>query len=503
MAKHDRIFPRLMIAMVRAGETGGFLDDALERIATNLEKDAALRGKIKSALTYPVIVLAFSGLMITAVLVFIVPIFEKMFKQLGGQLPLPTRIIVGISHALLWLGPLVAIIAVVMTLWIKAALRGSPAFRLKFDRLKLRVPVFGNLLSKMAISRFSRNLGTLLGVGVPVMQSLDVVGETTGNAVITEAMIDVQDSVRQGRTISGPARLEPVLPGHGHPDDRGRRGERPDQRDARQDRRLLRPRSRSGGRGTDRRDRTDHGAAHGRHRRLDGRLPLPADVLHLQPHPGCELMTAAPTPQISVSPGTGRTTWTPVPVVARSGDPAGVLITPESPRRLTMIGKLQKMRQDREEGDRGFTLIELLVVVVIIGVLIAIAIPLYLNYRKGAENKSAASDLRGGISTLEQCYTDSNSTYPTGIDRQRATPPRPDVTCSTSGAVINLSSGNALTYCPPTGDCSGAGYIHHVDPHGTNGVYYCYASAAGGSVTTESTANCTAKSGYATRRLCP
>ena len=91
---------------MRAGETGGFLDDALERIATNLEKDAALRGKVKSALTYPVLVLCFSVLMIAGVLIFIVPVFEKMFKSLGGSLPLPTQIIVNISHALLWLGPL-------------------------------------------------------------------------------------------------------------------------------------------------------------------------------------------------------------------------------------------------------------------------------------------------------------------------------------------------------------------------------------------------------------
>ncbi len=212
MAKHDRVFPLLMVAMIRAGETGGFLDDALERIAVNLEKDAALRGKIKSALTYPIIVLAFSFFMIAAVLIFIVPIFEKMFKQLGGQLPLPTRIIVNISHALIWLGPLMIIVIVLATLWTKAALRGSPAFRLKFDIFKLKIPVFGNLLSKMAISRFSRNLGTLLGVGVPVMQALDVVGDTTGNAVITAAMADVKDSVRQGRTISEPLSQNAFFP---------------------------------------------------------------------------------------------------------------------------------------------------------------------------------------------------------------------------------------------------------------------------------------------------
>ncbi len=114
-AKHSKVFPALMIAMVRAGETGGFLDDALERIATNFEKDAALRGKVKSALTYPVLVLSFSVLMIAGVLIFIVPVFEKMFKSLGGKLPLPTQIIVNVSHALLWLGPLLIIAGIVIT----------------------------------------------------------------------------------------------------------------------------------------------------------------------------------------------------------------------------------------------------------------------------------------------------------------------------------------------------------------------------------------------------
>jgi type IV pilus assembly protein PilC len=212
MSKHHKVFPPLMVAMILAGETGGFLDEALERIADNLEKDAALRGKIKSALTYPVIVLLFSGIMITAVLVFIVPIFEKMFKQLGGKLPLPTQIIVSASHALAWLGPLLIIFGIAATAAVKQVLRTNSGFRLRFDRFKLRIPVFGNLLTKMAISRFSRNLGTLLGVGVPIMQALDVVGGTTGNAVISNAMIDVQDAVRQGQTMTGPLSRHPIFP---------------------------------------------------------------------------------------------------------------------------------------------------------------------------------------------------------------------------------------------------------------------------------------------------
>jgi len=212
LAKHDKLFPRLMVAMVRAGETGGFLDSALDRTANNFEKDANLRGKIKSALTYPVIVIAFSLLMITGVLIFIVPIFERMFSQLGGKLPLPTRLMVDVSHKMFWILPLVIAIAAGATWFFQQKLRTDESWRLNFDRFKLRVPVFGPLFTKIAISRFARNLGTLLAVGVPVMQALDVVGGTTGNAVISEAMKDVQRSVRDGQPMSAPLVKHPIFP---------------------------------------------------------------------------------------------------------------------------------------------------------------------------------------------------------------------------------------------------------------------------------------------------
>jgi type IV pilus assembly protein PilC len=212
LAKHDRIFPTLMVAMIRAGETGGFLDGALDRVATNFEKDSVLRGKIKSALTYPVIVLAFSALLITAVLIFIVPIFEGMFHQLGGELPLPTQIIVTASHTLAWSGPLFVVVAATVVTLFKRELRRRPALLLAYDRIRLRLPVFGALTAKIAISRFARNLGTLLSVGVPVLQALDVVGGTTGNAVIAEAMKDLQASVRDGRPMSAPLGQHKVFP---------------------------------------------------------------------------------------------------------------------------------------------------------------------------------------------------------------------------------------------------------------------------------------------------
>ena len=191
-----------MIAMISAGETGGFLDNALDRIAMNLEKDANLRGKVKSALTYPVIVLAFSVIMVAAVLIFIVPVFSKMFKQLNAQLPLPTRILVTLSHQAWWILPLFVAIVAGVYVWVKRSYRESAEFRLRFDKLRLRLPVFGGLFTKIALSRWARNLGTLLGVGVPIMQALDIVGETSGNAVISEAMNGVREAVRDGQPIS-------------------------------------------------------------------------------------------------------------------------------------------------------------------------------------------------------------------------------------------------------------------------------------------------------------
>ncbi|BCJ44633.1 pilus biosynthesis protein PilC [Actinoplanes ianthinogenes] len=212
MAKHDRVFPRLMVAMIRAGETGGMIDRALEQIADSLEKDTALRGKIKSALTYPAIVLGFTFVLIAAMLIFIVPIFEGMFKSLGGELPAITQFLVTTSHNMWWIGPLVLGAGIGSTVAYKRQLRTSAEFRLRVDQLKVRMPVFGSLFQKLAMSRFSRNLGLLLNVGVPVMQALAVVGETTGNEVINIAMKDIQGTVRDGQPMSTAMRNHKIFP---------------------------------------------------------------------------------------------------------------------------------------------------------------------------------------------------------------------------------------------------------------------------------------------------
>ncbi|MGI8665451.1 MAG: type II secretion system F family protein [Jatrophihabitans sp.] len=212
MSLHPDHFPSLMVNMIKAGETGGFLDEALARIAKMYEADANLRAKIKSAMTYPVIVLIFSLLLGTGVIIFIVPVFEKMFTQLGGKLPLPTQIMVDLSHNMYWALPLFLLVAAGGLRLYRRAVRDNYAFRLRVDRLKLKLPVFGSLFTKLAISRWARNLGTLLSVGVPIIQALDIVGGTAGNAVVSEAMIEVRDAVRVGSQMSGPLARHPMFP---------------------------------------------------------------------------------------------------------------------------------------------------------------------------------------------------------------------------------------------------------------------------------------------------
>lgn len=212
MAQHPDQFPPLMVNMIRAGEAGGFLDDALDRVARMYEADSNLQAKIKSAMTYPVVVLVFSLLLGTGVIIFIVPVFEKMFAQLGGALPLPTQIMVTASNNIWWAGPLLLVVVVGARVGYRRAYQGNPAFRLRTDRLKLRLPVFGPLFTKLAISRWSRTMGTLLHVGVPILQALDVVGGTAGNAVIAEAMEQVKAEVRVGHQMSGPLAKHPLFP---------------------------------------------------------------------------------------------------------------------------------------------------------------------------------------------------------------------------------------------------------------------------------------------------
>src|SRR3954447_2232674 len=212
MTKHSPdVFPPLMVNMCKAGEIGGFLDSVLEQVAQNYEAETKLRGKVKSAMTYPVVVFVMAILAVIGMLLFIVPVFAGLFSSLGGTLPLPTRILVMMSNLLKTFFPVLVVlfIAFVIT-WSKV--KNRQRVRDVVDPMKLKVPVFGMLFQKIALSRFARNLGTMMRSGVPILQSLDIVADTTGNVVLGRAIRDVQESVRTGETIAGPLKNHEVFP---------------------------------------------------------------------------------------------------------------------------------------------------------------------------------------------------------------------------------------------------------------------------------------------------
>ncbi|MDQ1696993.1 MAG: type pilus assembly protein PilC [Frankiaceae bacterium] len=211
MGKHPDVFPPLMVNMTKAGEVGGFLDSVLLQIAANYESEVKLRSKIKAAMTYPTVVLCIAALAVIGMLLFIVPTFAKMFKDLGGTLPAPTRLLVTASHILRYGFPFLILAAVVgFVIWNKV--KRTERVRNVVDPMKLKFPVFGPLFQKVALSRFSRNLGTMMHSGVPILQALDIVADTTGNVVLARAVRDVQDSVRQGESITAPLKRHEVFP---------------------------------------------------------------------------------------------------------------------------------------------------------------------------------------------------------------------------------------------------------------------------------------------------
>ena len=211
LSKHKETFPPLMINMIKAGEVGGFLDQVLLSVAENFEAEVKLHGKIKSAMTYPIVVFIIAILAVIGMLLFIVPIFAKMFSDLGGQLPPLTRVLVGMSTVMkVTIVPLVVGLVIFSVWWGKN--KNSPAVRDKLDPFKLKVPIFGQLFKKIAISRFSRNFGTMIHAGVPILQALDIVGATSGNIVIERAVKAVQESVRTGQSLTGPLSQHPVFP---------------------------------------------------------------------------------------------------------------------------------------------------------------------------------------------------------------------------------------------------------------------------------------------------
>ncbi len=212
LSKHPEAFPNLYVAMVRAGELGGMLDDVLLRVADQLEREAEIRKKVKSAMTYPIAILGLSLILLTGMIVFVVPRFTAMFKQLGGDLPTFTKALVGISHFVGGWGGLVIIACIVGFVIAERRFKATDKGRYAIDKMKLRLPFVGSLFHKTAMSKFSRSLGTLLSSGVPILGALEITGETTGNMVVTRALEDVRAGVKEGETIAQPLSQAAVFP---------------------------------------------------------------------------------------------------------------------------------------------------------------------------------------------------------------------------------------------------------------------------------------------------
>jgi type IV pilus assembly protein PilC len=212
MAKHPKVFPPIFVNMVRSGETGGVLDEVLNRVADHFEREAMIKGRIKSAMTYPIAMGSLVFIVLVAMLIFVVPTFQTMFASMGGTLPAPTAFLVALSEgSRSWPGLifLIVVIAIVVAFrWWKS----TPEGLYTWDSIKLRMPVFGKLIRKMALSRFTRTFGTLVAAGVPILAALDIVGSTSGNEVIARAVRKVRSAIKEGETIAKPLSENPVFP---------------------------------------------------------------------------------------------------------------------------------------------------------------------------------------------------------------------------------------------------------------------------------------------------
>ncbi|MBD3334130.1 MAG: type II secretion system F family protein [Candidatus Eisenbacteria bacterium] len=211
MAHHSQAFDALFVNMVEAGEAGGILDTILDRLATYTEKAVALRRKIKSAMTYPAVVFSVAIGATVFMLLFIIPTFAKVFSEFGGTLPAPTRVVIGLSNFLQqfwWL--LFGMIAVVI--FAIRRIYKTPGGRLRIDRLLLRMPIFGQLLVKASIARFTRTLGTMISSGVPILSALEITARTAGNSLVEKTILATRGSIREGETIAHPLKQSAIFP---------------------------------------------------------------------------------------------------------------------------------------------------------------------------------------------------------------------------------------------------------------------------------------------------
>ncbi len=213
LRKHPKPYDELYVNLVQAGEIGGILDTILNRLAVYLEKADALRKKVKGAMVYPTTVLVIAIGVVVLMLTKVIPTFEKMFEDFGGELPGPTQFVVSLSHFMQdWIALVLGVLVAAFMAFF-AARRKSLKFRRSTDALALKLPVFGPLLRKVAVARFTRTLGTMIASGVPILDGLDIVAKTAGNMIIEEALRKVRAAITEGKTIAEPLAESDVFPG--------------------------------------------------------------------------------------------------------------------------------------------------------------------------------------------------------------------------------------------------------------------------------------------------
>ncbi len=213
LKQHPRVFDNLYTSMVSAGELGGVLDEVLDRLATFKEKDYALKKQVKSALTYPVVILGMAVLIVLFLVYYILPTFVGLFEEMGLALPLPTRVLISITKLMQNFWGVTAVVGVLVALiFAFNAWKNTEAGARMWDSFLISVPVFGPLIKKVSISRFCRTLGTLLSSGVSIMQALDIVSGTAGNKVLEETIMKVRDSIKEGESIADPLGNSQIFP---------------------------------------------------------------------------------------------------------------------------------------------------------------------------------------------------------------------------------------------------------------------------------------------------
>ncbi len=212
LGKHPKAFTELYVNMVAAGEAGGILDTILMRLATFMEKNDALVRKVKGAMIYPGVISSVAFIAISVLLIFVIPVFKKMFGDVGLPLPLPTRVVIAMSNFLRGIGGVLTVVAGFVAVYSTKKYYATNSGKLVIDKLMLKAPVLGDVLRKSAVSRFTRTLGTLIGSGVSILDGLEITAKTAGNRVISDAIMESRTSIAGGETISAPLQKSNVFP---------------------------------------------------------------------------------------------------------------------------------------------------------------------------------------------------------------------------------------------------------------------------------------------------